>query len=137
MKVLILSCKTGGGHDAAGMALKEELESRGHQGIMLDYLVLAGQKVSNAVEDVYVNTVKKTPHVFGAVYNIGMAVSWITRKSLVYYVNSRMAKYLQPYLEEENFDAVLMPHLYPAETLTYMKRKGIRLPLTLAVMTDY
>ena len=27
MKVLILSCKTGGGHDAAGMALKEELES--------------------------------------------------------------------------------------------------------------
>lgn len=137
MKVLILSCKTGGGHDAAGMALKEELESRGHQGIMFDYLVLAGQKVSNAVEDVYVNTVKKTPHVFGAVYNIGMAVSRITRKSPVYYVNSRMAKYLQPYLEEENFDAVLMPHLYPAETLTYMKRKGIRLPLTLAVMTDY
>ena len=83
MKVLILSCKTGGGHDAAGMALKEELESRGHQGIMLDYLVLAGQKVSNAVEDVYVNTVKKTPHVFGAVYNIGMAVSRITRKSAV------------------------------------------------------
>jgi len=30
-----------------------------------------------------------------------------------------------------------MPHLYPAETITYMKRKGMKLPLTLAVMTDY
>ena len=30
-----------------------------------------------------------------------------------------------------------MPHLYPAETITYMKRKGMKLPLTVAVMTDY
>ena len=49
MKVLILSCKTGGGHDAAGMALKAELESRGHQGIRFDYLVPAGKKASNVV----------------------------------------------------------------------------------------
>ena len=96
MKVLILSCKTGGGHDAAGMALKEELESRGHEGVLFDYLVLAGQKVSETVGDVYVNTVKKTPHVFGAVYSLGMAVSRLTRKSPVYYVNSKMAKYLGP-----------------------------------------
>ena len=137
MKVLILSCKTGGGHDAAGMALKEELESRGHAGVMFDYLVLAGQKVSETVGGVYVNTVKNTPHVFGAVYTLGMAVSRLTRKSPVYYVNSKMAKYLQPYLEKEHFDAVLMPHLYPAENLTYMKRKGMVLPLTMAVMTDY
>ena len=137
MKVLILSCKTGGGHDAAGMALKEELESRGHEGVLFDYLVLAGQKVSETVGDVYVNTVKKTPHVFGAVYSLGMAVSRLTRKSPVYYVNSKMAKYLGPYLEKENFDAIVMPHLYPAETITYMKRKGMELPLTLAVMTDY
>lgn len=64
-------------------------------------------------------------------------MSRLTRKSPVYYVNSRMAKYLRPYLEKENFDAILMPHLYPAETLTYMKRHGFPLPLTLAVMTDY
>ena len=122
MKVLILSCKTGGGHDAAGMALKEELESRGHQGIMFDYLVLAGQKVSNAVEDVYVNTVKKTPHVFGAVYNIGMAVSRIARKSPVYYVNSRMAKYLQPYLEEEDLMQFLCPISIRRDSDLYEKK---------------
>ncbi len=30
-----------------------------------------------------------------------------------------------------------MPHLYPAETAIYMKRKGMKLPVTIAVMTDY
>ena len=40
-------------------------------------------------------------------------------------------------MEREQFDAVVMPHLYPAETITYMKRQGIELPLTVAVMTDY
>lgn len=137
MKVLILSCKTGGGHDAAGFAVKEALEQKGHEAVMFDYLTLAGQKVSDTVGDVYVNTVKKMPHVFGAVYQIGMAASKIMRKSPVYYVNAKMGKYLEDYLETENFDAILMPHLYPAETITYMKRQGIKLPLAVAVMTDY
>lgn len=137
MKVLILSCKTGGGHDAAGLAVKEELEAEGHEAVLFDYLILAGQKVSQTVGDVYVNTVKKAPHIFGAVYKLGMAVSRITRKSPVYYVNAKMGKYLQAYLEEESFDAIVMPHLYPAETLTYMKRQGMALPPLAAVMTDY
>lgn len=137
MKVLILSCKTGGGHDAAGMAVKEELEAEGHEAVLFDYLVLAGQKVSQTVGDVYVNTVKKAPLVFGLVYKLGMAVSRITRKSPVYYVNAKMGKYLQAYLGEEKFDAIVMPHLYPAETLTYMKRQGVDLPPLVAVMTDY
>lgn len=59
------------------------------------------------------------------------------RKSPVYYVNAKMGKFLAPYLEEEQFDAILMPHLYPSETLTYMKRQGISLPPMIAVMTDY
>ena len=137
MKVLILSCKTGGGHDAAGLAMKEALEAKGHEAILLDYLTLAGQKVSQTVGDVYVNTVKTAPHVFGAVYKLGMVISRITKKSPVYYVNAKMGKYLQKYLEEEKFDALLMPHLYPSETLTYMKRQGIELPLMAAIMTDY
>lgn len=42
MKALILSCNTGGGHNAAGAALREMLEERGHEAIFLDYLTLAG-----------------------------------------------------------------------------------------------
>ena len=43
----------------------------------------------------------------------------------------------EEYLQENPVDAIVMPHLYPAETITYMRRNGFALPLTVAVMTDY
>ncbi len=137
MKVLILSCNTGGGHNSAGRAIAEAMLEQGDEAYVLDYLALAGEGVSRLVGDGYVQIVKRTPRLFGIVYKLGMGVSRITRKSPVYYVNGRMAKYLRQYIKENPVDVVVMPHLYPAETITYMKRKGMELPLTVAVMTDY
>lgn len=137
MKVLILSCNTGGGHNSAGKAIAEELLARGDEAYVLDYLRLAGDGVSRMVGDGYVQLVKKTPKLFGLIYNLGLVVSRLTRKSPVYYVNGRMAKYLDRYLREHPVDAIVMPHLYPAETITCMRQKGMPLPLTVAIMTDY
>ena len=105
---------------------------QGDEAYVLDYLALAGEGVSGLVGDGYVQIVKRTPRLFGIVYKLGMCVSRITEKSPVYYVNGRMAKYLRQYIKENPVDVVVMPHLYPAETITYMKRKGMELPLTVA-----
>lgn len=137
MKVLILSCNTGGGHNAAARAVAEAVRAHGDFAEILDYLCLAGNGVSRLVGDGYVEVVKKAPKAFGIAYHLGMAVSRCMRKSPVYYANARMAGYLSEYLKEHQVDAIVMPHLYPAETLTYMKHKGMHLPLTVAVMTDY
>lgn len=137
MKVLILSCNTGGGHNAAGKAVMEEFLAHGDEAVFLDYLCLAGKEVSKIVGNIYVETVKAAPGLFGLIYKIGMLVSKCFRRSPVYYVNGKMATYLEQYLKENPVDVIVMPHLYPAETITYMKRKGIELPLTVAVMTDY
>ena len=137
MKALILSCNTGGGHNSAARAIAEEMQDRGDEAYVLDYLCLAGEGVSKLVGDGYVQIVKKAPKLFGAAYKLGMGVSKLTRKSPVYYLNGRMAKYLDQYLRDHPVDVLVMPHLYPAETITYMKRKGMNLPLTVAVMTDY
>lgn len=137
MKALILSCNTGGGHNSAARAIAEELQDRGDEAYVLDYLCLAGEGVSRLVGDGYVQIVKKTPRLFGVAYKLGMGVSKIAKKSPVYYLNGRMARYLDQYLREHPVDVLVMPHLYPAETITYMKKKGMKLPLTIAVMTDY
>ena len=137
MKALILSCNTGGGHNSAGRAIAEAMIQQGDEAYVMDYLTLAGEGVSRLVGDGYIHIVKKTPKLFGLVYKLGMLVSRLTRKSPVYYVNGRMAKYLDQYMRENPVDVVVMPHLYPAETITYMRRKGMHLPLTVAVMTDY
>ena len=68
MKALILSCNTGGGHNAAGAALREMLEERGHEAIFLDYLTLAGKWTSALVGDLYIDVVKKAPKAFGCAY---------------------------------------------------------------------
>lgn len=139
MKALILSCNTGGGHNAAGRAIEQKLKQMGHQAVMLDYLRLAGDKVSNAVGGVYVSVVKKTPKIFGGVYKLGMFVSkhLSPHKSPVYYANTAMTKHLSKYIQSNHFDAIIMPHLYPAETITHMKKLGIVLPPTFAIGTDY
>lgn len=137
MKALILSCNTGGGHNSAGLAMKERIEAEGGEAYFFDYLTLAGKNVSRIVGDGYVNLVKKTPILFGLVYRLGVFVSKITKRSPVYYVNGMMAKYLNKFLEINDFDVIIMPHLYPAETITYMKRKEMPLPLTVAIGTDY
>ena len=51
MKAVILSCNTGGGHNAAAKALCEALTQSGHDAQVLDYLVLAGERVSKTVGD--------------------------------------------------------------------------------------
>lgn len=137
MKALILSCNTGGGHNSAGLAMKERIEAEGGEAYFFDYLVLAGGKVSQIVGESYVKLVKRTPVIFGLVYRLGALVSKITKRSPVYYINGMMAKYLNEFLKLNDFDVIIMPHLYPMETITYMKRKGMELPLTVAIGTDY
>lgn len=137
MKVLILSCNTGEGHNAAGRAVKDYLEYKGHQVTMLDFMMLAGKRTSRIVGGAYVKTARDIPHFFGFIYKLGGLLSSSKRKSPVYYANAMMAKHLKRYLQEHEADVIVMPHLYPAETITYMKRKGMLDIKTVAIATDY
>ena len=47
MKALILSCNTGGGHNSAARAIAEEMQDRGDEAYVLDYLCLAGEAFPN------------------------------------------------------------------------------------------
>lgn len=137
MKVLILSCNTGEGHNVAGKAMKEALEKEGHEAVMLDYMKLSSDKTSKVVGGAYINIAKYTPHFFYLLYRAGIKISSNKRKSPVYYANSLMAKHLKKYLEENKFDIILMPHLFPAETMTYMKKKKMTNQKTITISTDY
>lgn len=96
MRVLVLSCKTGGGHDAAGMAVKEEMERHGHEVVFLDYLTLASEKTARVVGQAYIDIVKFMPKVFGMVYRLAGIVSRTVEHSPVYYVNAKMKKLARP-----------------------------------------
>lgn len=141
MRVLILSCNTGGGHNSAGSAVVECLRSRGHWAERVDFLALAGEKVSEVVSGAYVGMVKTMPAMFGVTYGVGRAVSnadqWLGVHSPVYTACAQVIPGLEAYLKEHPCDAVVAPHMFPAMALTEMKRRGMDLPLTVAIATDY
>lgn len=137
MKILILSCNTGQGHNSAGMAVQEELERRGIPCEMKDALSFARGNSSRTISGAYIGMATKAPSVFGGLYKLGGLVSSSRWKSPVYFANARYAQPLKAYIENGGFTAVVTPHLFPAETLTCLRRRGeLDLPCY-AVATDY
>lgn len=137
MDALILSCGTGGGHNSAGRAIEQELTARGHSVTFLDPYLLSGQRTSSAVSGAYVSLVQRAPSAFGILYALGGAVRRIPGQSPVYYANRGMAPILEKYLFQHPCQAIVMPHLFPAEIITNMKRRGMRVPATYFIATDY
>ena len=70
-------------------------------------------------------------------YKLGLRISSAKHKSPVYLANSLLAKRLADYIQKNNYDIVVTPHIYPADTLTAAKHKGLLTIPTVGVCTDY
>ena len=125
MKILILSCNTGQGHNSAGNAVKEALEVLGVTCDMADALSFSKHSgPSDLISGAYVKIVSKVPLVFGGIYKAGDIISSPRFRSPIYLANSFSAARLAEYIKNGDYDGVVMPHVFPAETLTKIKRKG-------------
>ena len=120
MKLLILSCSTGEGHNSAGKALLEYLEENGVACEMTDTLSLVTSPVSQMVSDVYLFSTRR--NLFKTVYRMGETVSTgLSLQSPVYMANKLYAKRLYDYIVDNGFDTVVCTHLFPA-CLLYTSR---------------
>lgn len=137
MKVLILSCNTGEGHNSAARALKSHLMSIDIECTVTDTLSLVGKHTSQRISDFYIYSTKTS--LFKHIYRIGETVSEVLEnvKSPVYLWNKSYSSKLQKYISSHGFDAVICVHLFPAQAMTALRLSGkCRLP-TIFVMTDY
>lgn len=137
MEALILSCGTGGGHNAAAYAVQEELLHRGHGVALFNPYTLKSDALANTVNQAYIKTAQKSPRAFGAIYRLGDAYRKLPWRSPVYHLNRSMVARMEQYLSEHPVDVVLMPHLFPAEIFTQMRLHGHPVPKTILIATDY
>lgn len=135
MKVLILSTGTGEGHNSAAKAMKEQFDGNGIPCVMADALDFASGKAARYGRNVYIWSTKKG--VFGGAYRAGSAITSSRHKSPVYYANALYADKLYAYIAENGFDTVVMPHLFPAEAVTYMQKKHHPRLAAYFIATDY
>ena len=138
MKVIILSCKTGEGHNTAGNAIIEGMRARGVEADMVNALELMGVKRSKLICGTYIKMVRKLPALFGFIYNLALLTSTHRFKSVLYYVNKPSQDKLYDYIVQNDYDTVVLPHLFPAETITSIrKNKAITNFKCYAIATDY
>lgn len=137
MDALILSCSTGGGHNAAGAAVKEALCRRGHNVVMMDPYDLVKTGASEKIGNAYIRIAQRVPHFFGFLYLLGEAYRRLPFRSPVYWFNGKVAGRLAEYLAQNHYDIIIVPHLFPAELLTYLKQHGTPVPPTIFIATDY
>ena len=136
MKVLILSCSTGGGHDSAAKALIEQFKIMNIECKMIDSIELTNKKFSKKVNKTYVDIVTNKPKMFKTIYHMGELYGKLKIKSPVYEVNALFSKNLEEYIINNKFDYIIATHLYPAETLTYIKKRNSNIHFAV-VATDY
>ena len=137
MKILILSCSTGEGHNAAARALIEAAELRGDRADLRDPVSFGGERARRAVAGAYNGMIRRTPVLFGAVYGIGDLVDRTNLTSPIYLANALYAEKLSREIVRDGYAAVISTHLYGAEAMTAVRRReGNPIP-SYCVLTDY
>ena len=125
MKVLILSCNTGEGHNSAGRALSDYFTRRGVECEMLNALKFYPRALAALISKGHVFIYRKLPLLFGAGYRMEEKH---TSKLMIKGIEEA-AEALCRYIEAGGYDAVLCVHPFPALMMTRARRSfGLKIP---------
>ncbi len=135
MRILILSCGTGGGHNSAALAIKEELDRRNIDNEFKEYLEIINKRIKNYVNSLYIRSTYGNGKVFKTVYKLGELYRKTRIKSPVYALNSFSKRKLYEYIKDNGFDYIVTTHLFATQALTTIKKQ--REIHFVAIATDY
>lgn len=133
MKLLILTCNTGGGHNSTAAAISEYFTSRGMECVVMDCLDFLSPAKAKLISDGHVLLYRKAPKLFGAGYRF-------EENHVPRYVRAQCDACADEFCEavrQIGCDAVINVHVFPAMIMTAAVRQfGLSLP-GYFVATDY
>lgn len=138
MKILILSCNTGEGHNSCAKAIKEQFEMHGASCEIVDSLLFISKHASEFISSWHTRIYCKIPKLFRVGYSgAEKRNSLFEKDTAIYrYLTSGTEK-LYAYLQSGGYDAVICTHIFAALAMTAAVEKfQLRLP-TAFVATDY
>ena len=149
-KVVIMSASTGGGHNRAAKAMKDEIEKKCIDGEhitceIIDSLKLINTTMDKIISSGYEKSAKYTPKAWGGVYKMSDAniVSKHEYKGNLF--NTLLASKLKKLLKERKPDLIIGTHPFPMIALSTLKKKypyrnafnSFFVPPLISVLTDY
>ena len=133
MKILILTCNTGGGHNSTAAALEEQFTQMGHMCIVKDCLDFLPPAKARLISEGHVLLYRKAPRLFGLGYKF-------EENHVPRYLRAQCSACAGEFYQAVTAmqcDAVLCVHVFPAIIMTAAaKDYGLSLP-GYFVATDY
>lgn len=123
LKVLVLTCNTGGGHNSCAHYIQTEFNDYNIECDIKDYMEIVGTKASNIAEKVYLDSTKGKGNVFKNVYKLGELYNKTGIISPVYGLNKLVKDKLYNYIIENGYTLTIGTHVFPCLTLTAIKKK--------------
>ena len=136
-EVLLLSCSTGEGHNHCAQAVRQQLESKGISTDFFDMLHLFGEPGPISMEQLLNVISTKAPNLFGLMYRAGEKVSALGVTSPIYLINRNYGRRLCDLINEKGYEAVVCSHLFPMETLTFIRRRYSLAARCYGILSDY
>ena len=138
MRVLILTCNTGGGHNAVAAALAESFRRLGVSSDTADGLSFISQKASRFVSKWHTRLYRRYPKLYKAGYmSAENDAESNDRDNPVYRYMARGARRLDRAIQDGGYDAVVCVHVIPAMMMTELRRQHETGPVFCFVATDY
>ena len=162
-KVLIMSASTGGGHNRAARAIKEELTNKEINGITIDCEIIDSLKIVNNTMDKvisrgYEKSAKYTPKAWGGVYKLSESNLMSRNEFKDNPLTAIMSRKLKKLLDDTKPDLIIGTHAFPMIALSTLKKnselynksesssftesvhkyyKDLKVPPLVTVLTDY
>lgn len=135
LKVLILTAAVGGGHEAAGRAVRDEVEAAGHHVVMMDGLRPMNQVLDWLLRKGYVGQLEHTPWTLGALFSL--ASFRPTAGAVRIIVGLFFSRGLLKAVLSERPDVIVSTYPLVTSALGHLRKKGkLRVPVT-AIIPDY
>lgn len=133
MKILILTTDTGGGHNAAAKALREEITGRGDECIIKDCLSFIPKAARKGITSGHVFAYRYTPRIYGKFYDMQTRHD----NKAVFNVLEPYVSRLWKYISYEGMDCVISVHVFGAVMMTVLRKKNKFAIPSFFVATDY
>lgn len=138
MRVLILSCNTGEGHNSCAKAIKESFDLHNEYCCIDDALRFVSKGLSNIVSKSHVFIYRHLPSLFRFGYRyVEEHAGFYDERSVVYKVLVHGSKKLLEFIRAERFDTVICTHPLAVIILNAAIEKGNLNLHTSFVATDY
>ena len=138
MRVLILTCNTGGGHNACAKAIQEVFHNNGHSCDTAEAISFVSEKLSKFLDWGHTTMSRYIPKLFQFGYGFAEKhPAMLDDDAAVYKLLTDGTKQLYGFIKSGNYDAVICTHVFSGLLLRQMLKEYPMKLTTAFVGTDY